>query len=138
MYKKQVALSLVMCVVVAVASTLVAMLDPFQTNAAWVNGLGLIAAGIVGIFASVAIGIWAEPVTDKKYFEVKGQCVVIAGFGGAFGLMLFSSYLRPQFQSLAWTLYVVTILSFILSTLVNYLATENTVASAKGKLRSVA
>lgn len=121
MYKKQVAMGLVMSLVLTVASTVVGVLDPFRSNTPWLVGAVLTLAGILGTLLSVLIVTCVSIDTDQEYFWVMAGIVFVLGLLGACSAGGMSSGLQPPFRGLAWAAFGLLLSSYITSALLSYL-----------------
>lgn len=116
---------LVLAVLVGAVSTLIALLDPFQTDGFWHNWIGLALASIAGVLApmcAAALLNFAAWPADRYGFTGQimgglaavmiGFLIVLAGAPGA----------ESGYVQLIWAGFALAMVSYLISATIGYLA----------------
>ncbi len=143
MYKPFIKVSLTIMAVITVAAVVISIIDPFNTDAPWINWLTLSACGIAGTF----LGTIFVVLTVQHYLEESAKATTsfdfdrlgtfegsyFSGLGGyslllciadVFGFAIASST-PSEFNSLVYTSGVVVLLSFGLNGMISYLVSDS-------------
>ena len=138
MYKRQVVVSLLIMIVVAVGAAVVANTDPFRTTNVWGSWAALAGTGVVGSFVGLITVIFSLDKSDKDYFVNLAGATGVTAIAAAILTGVVASRTESLYTGLMWASYATLVISLIVNGLIAYLVADDSAQAAERRLSRVA